>query len=200
MSKVKLFNKWDTSEIEVKDLGLKKYINLEPVIVPRTSHGRHASDRFSKSDVNIVERLINQLLGPGHRGRKHKISSDKLGGNSEKGYKIVKKTLEILEDKLERNPVEVLVRAVENAALREEVTSYQVGSIIARKAVTTSPQRGVDLALRYFVQGAYSKTLNNKKSMSECLAEEILAAYNKNKDSFAIRQKERMEREAAGAR
>lgn len=200
MADIKLFDKWDISKIDVKDPGLKDYISLEPVLVPNLSHGKHAGDQFHKSEVNIVERLINKLLTPGHRGRKHKISSGVCGGNVETATKIVKNTLEIIENKLNKNPVEVLVRAIENTALREEVSSYQIGSIIARKAVITSPQRRVDLALRYLTQGAYSNVLKSGKNTEECLAEEILAAYNNNRDSFAIREKDKAEREAAGAR
>lgn len=197
---IKLFDRWDLSDVEVEDSGLKDYINLEPVLVPNKSHGRHATNQFYKSDVNIVERLINKLQNPGHRGKKHKISSGMCGGNIETATKIVKRSLEIIEDKLDKNPVEVLIVAIEKTALMEEVSSYQMGSIIARKAVITSPQRRVDLSLRHMVQGAYSKNLKSNKDMKQCLAEEILAAYNDNNNSFAVRQKDKSEREAAGAR
>lgn len=197
---IKLFDKWDLSSVDVDDLGLKEYISLEPVLIPNKSHGRHAANQFHKSDVNIVERLINKLQNPGHRGKKHKISSGMCGGNVETATKIVKNSLEIIEDKLDKNPVTVLVNAIENTALMEEVSSYQVGSIIARKAVITSPQRRVDLSLRHMVQGAYSQNLKSDKDMEQCLAEEILAASNDSKDSFAVRQKDKSEREAAGAR
>ncbi|MFP4045495.1 MAG: 30S ribosomal protein S7 [Candidatus Aenigmatarchaeota archaeon] len=197
---MKLFDKWDMEDVEVRDRGLKNYINTEPVLVPRKSHGRHASDRFEKSNVNIVERLMNQLFGAGHRGKKHKVSSGMCGGDSSSAWKIMKETLKIIENRTDENPAEVLVRAIENAALREEVSSYQVGSIIRRKAVITSPQRRVDLTLRHISQGAYSSSVGSEKSMAECLAAEILNAYNEKRDSYAIREKERLEREAAGAR
>ncbi|MFB6088677.1 MAG: 30S ribosomal protein S7 [Candidatus Aenigmatarchaeota archaeon] len=197
---IKLFDRWDLSKVEVDDPGLKDYISVDPVLVPNKSHGRHAANQFHKSDVNIVERLINKLQNPGHRGKKHKISSGMCGGNVETATKIVKKTLEIVEDKLDKNPVKVLVDAIENSALMEEVSSYQIGSIIARKAVITSPQRRVDLSLRHMVQGAYSQSLSSNKNMEDCLAKEVLAAYNDSNDSFAIRQKDKSEREAAGAR
>lgn len=197
---MKLFDEWRVEDVEPQDPGLKDYINLEPMLAPQKSRGRHASDRFAKSDVNLVERLMNKLMGPGHRGKKHKISSGKCGGSYSKVWKILKKTLKIIEDREDKNPVEVLLRAVENSALREEISSYQVGSIIQRKAVITSPQRRVDQALRYLTQGAYSNAVGTDKDMAECLADEIGAAWNQDRDSYAIRQKERLEREAAGAR
>lgn len=197
---MKLFEKYDMEDVEVTDPGLVDYINLDPVLIPRISHGRHASDRLDKGDVNVIERLTNRLFGPGHRGGRHKISSGRCGGDSSSAIKILKETLEIIEDELDTNPVEVVAKAIENSALREEVSSYQVGSIIRRKAVVTSPQRRVDLALRHLTQGAYSDAVGSEKNMARCLADEIMAAYNEKRDSYAIRQKERLEREAAGAR
>jgi len=83
--------------------------------------------------------------------------------------------------------------------VREEVTSYQIGSIIVRSAVVTAPQRRIDKALRYFAQGAYKKSFNKKISIEKALANEIIGAY-KGGESFALKEKERLEREAAGAR
>lgn len=197
---LKVFNKWDTNNIQIADKGLAGYINLTPQIVPRKSHGRHASHQFYKSQVNIVERLMNHLFVPGHKGKKHKISSYNTTGQSITNYNNIKKCFEILETKTKKNPIEVLVKAIENAAVREEVTSYRVGSIMARKAVITSPQRRVDLALRYMVQGAYRKAIGSKKTMAGTLSEEILLTFNADKQSFAMQEKDRLEREAEGAR
>ena len=99
----------------------------------------------------------------------------------------------IIEQRTKNNPVEVLVRAIENASLREEIASFQVGGIIVRKAVITSPQRRVDVALRLITQSSYQKALSNPKSMSQCLAEEIIATYdNDPQNSRAIKEKERI--------
>lgn len=199
MVTIKLFDRWET-KVEVRDPGLKNYINIRPVVVPRASHGRHSRRKFHKSDINIVERLMNHLFVSGHRGKKHKTSSGNFAGKSMTSYNIIKDCLVTIENRTKNNPVEVLVGAIENAALREEVSSYQIGSIIARKAVITAPQRRIDIALRLFVQGAYRKSFRSKKSISTALAEEIIAAYNRSKDSTAIMEKERLEREAEGAR
>ncbi len=200
MMVVKLFNKWDVSNVKVKDPGLRNYINLRPVIVPR-SFGKNANKQFYKSNMNIIERLMNHIFVSGHRGKKHLITSGPNVGKTSKVYNIIKKTFSILEEKTKKNPIEILVGGIENAALREEITSFQVGGIIVRKAVITSPQRRVDLTLRLMVQGAYQKAFNNPKTMSETLADEILAAYNYDpQTSHAVREKERIEREAGGAR
>ena len=60
----KLFGKWDCSEIEISDPGLRRYINLNPVLVPHSA-GRHEHKRFHKSNVHIIERLANKLMSPG---------------------------------------------------------------------------------------------------------------------------------------
>ena len=200
MSELKLFGKWSYEGIEVKDPGLKRYINLSPVVVP-FSRGRYAKTQFYKSKMNIVERLINKLMVPGHRGKKHVISSARVTGKKEKAIKAVKEAFEIIEKRLNKNPIEVLVRAVENAALREEIAAYQQGGIIVRKAVVTSPQRRVDLALRHIAQAAYRKSYGKKKSIAEALAEELIGAYNNDASkSDAIREKERIEKEAEASR
>jgi ribosomal protein S7 len=62
-------------------------------------------------------------------------------------------------------------------------------------------QRRVDLSLRHIVQSSYQKSFNSKKTMAEALAEEIYAAYNNDpQNSNSVKDKERIEREAGGAR
>lgn len=197
---IKLFNRWDTKGIIVSDPGLTKYIGLRPVIVPR-SGGRHAKQQFHKSGLHIVERFMNHLMVPGHRGKKHLIDSGRSGGKSATAMKVTIQVLEQLEARTKQNPIQVLVKAVENAALREEITSFQLGGIMLRKAVVTGPQRRVDLALRRLVTTAYQKSTNNRKTAAQALVEEIMSTYNNDAtNSVAIKEKERIEREAAGAR
>ena len=200
MEKIKLFNKWEIEGIAVNDPGLKNYVNLKPIMVPKT-FGRSAKKQFHRSQISIIERLANHLYVSGHRGKKHIITSGKNVGKTLKIWNVIEDSFKIIEERTKKNPVEVFVKALENAALREEITSFQVGGIIVRKAVITAPQRRVDLALRLIVQGSFQKSFNNIKKMSDTLADEIYAAYNYDpQNSHAIREKERIEREAAGAR
>lgn len=197
---IKLFDRWSFDGIDVKDSGLRNYIYLKPIIIPRT-FGRFAKKRFGKSKVNVVERFLNRLNVPGHRGKKHVTSSDRCVGLSFKHMKIIEEVFEEIEKITKKNPIEVLVRAIENAALREEIAAYQVGGIIVRKAVVTSPQRRVDLAIRFMTQSAYRKAFNSKINIVDALVEEILGAYNNDPNkSFAIREKERIEKEAEASR
>ncbi|MEM5877766.1 MAG: 30S ribosomal protein S7, partial [Candidatus Aenigmatarchaeota archaeon] len=89
----------------------------------------------------------------------------------------------------------------ENAALREELTAYQVGGSIVRKAVVTSPQRRVDQALAIISQAAYRRSFGKKRSMADELVDEIFYAYkNDASKSEAIKEKERIEKEADASR
>ena len=193
----KLFGKWD-SNVEVKDQGLKPYINLEPRLLPRSA-GIHRG-RFHKSKMHIVERLALKLLVAGHVGKKNRITTGPISGQYSNVMKIVENSLTAIEAKEKKNPIEVLVKAVENAAVREEVVSYQMGSIMAREGVVTAPQRRVDKALRFFAQGTIKASLGKKKTMTQALTEELLAAYKGSSDSFAIKEKDRLEKEATGSR
>jgi len=197
---MKIFDRWEIESVKVNDPGLEKYINLQPVMAPK-SEGIHSKKQFHKSKMNIVERLMNKLMVPGHRGRKHVISSGRCGGKKIIVYKIVKACFERIEKETKKNPVEVLVRGIENSALREEITAYQVGGMMVRRAVVTSPQRRVDLALTNIAQAAYRKCFGKKQNIVDTLTAEIVGAYNNDAGkSEAVKEKERIEREAEGAR
>lgn len=200
MTEIKIFNKWSTAGVEVKDAGLRKYISTRPVMAPR-SGGRYAKKQFHKSKISIVERLMNKMQVPGHRSKKHVITSGRAVGKTLIHYKIIKKVFENIEQQTKKNPIEVLVRAIENSALREEITQYQVGGMMVRRAVTTSPQRRVDIALKNIVQASYRKSFGKKEDMVGALTAELIAAYNNDASkSEAIKEKERIERESEGAR
>lgn len=196
---IKIFDRWSTKGVEVLDPGLKSYINLQASILPRSS-GRYRQ-QFHKSKMNIVERLITKLMVPGHHGKKHRLTSGRVVGRYFTSYNIVKKAFEKIEDITKKNPIEVFIRGIENAALREEIANYQIGGIIVRRAVITSPQRRVDIALRNIAQAAYRKSFGKKGGMVDALVNEIIGAYNNDKSkSDAVAERERVEKEAEGAR
>ena len=196
---IKLFNRWDTYSIEVIDIGLKGYINLQPIIVPRTG-GRNAFQRFYKNKTNIVERLMNKLMVPGHKGKKHFRSSRYITGKSNKAFYIVENTFRTIEKQTKKNPIEVFVKALENASQREEIITIEYGGARYPKAVECAPQRRIDIALRNFTQGAYQKSFNSKKSIENTLSEEIINAYRLNAASNAISKKLEVERQADASR
>ncbi|MSR86153.1 30S ribosomal protein S7 [Candidatus Woesearchaeota archaeon] len=199
MSDIKIFNRWDTSAIKVVDPGLQDYINIRPIMIPRTG-GRNVGTQFWKTKTNIVERLINKIMIPGHKGKKHKITSGHCGGKGTTAYAIVEKTFSIIERKTNKNPVEVFVKALENAAPREEITTIEYGGARYPKAVECAPQRRVDYALRLMVQGAYAASFGKKKSIKDALSEEIIKAYNMDQTSIALGKKLELERQSDASR
>ncbi|MBW2983421.1 30S ribosomal protein S7 [Candidatus Woesearchaeota archaeon] len=198
-SDIKVFNEWPVEGIEVQDPGLQGYVNLKPVIVPKTG-ARYAGNRFHKSKVFIVERLINKIMVAGHKARKHFISSGHNTGKSNKAYEIVKDAFTLVEKKTKKNPLEVFVKALENAAPREEIITIEYGGARYPKAVECAPQRRIDIVFRLFAQGSYQKSFNKKKSVESALADEIIAAYNKSAQSLAISKKGELERQADSSR
>jgi small subunit ribosomal protein S7 len=196
---MKAFNRWDTSQIKVMDDGLKNYITLEPKIVPKTG-ARYAGSKFHKSKIFIVERFINKLMVPGHKGKKHFRSSGHNTGKAHATYQLVEEAFKIIEKRTNKNPIEVFVKAIENSAPREEIVSVEYGGARYPKAVETSPQRRVDISIKNMVQGIYSKCFNSKKSATEAIADEIIAASNLSQASNAIAKKIDIERQADASR
>ena len=182
-----LFDKW-SFDVEVKDLGLQRYISIEPVSVPH-SMGRHEHRRFHKSKVNIVERLINNLMRPGQNA-----------GKKTRAINYVRNAFEIIYLRTGKNPVQVLVQAVENSAPCEDTTRISYGGVAYQQAVDISPQRRVDIALRFITEGVRKAAFGNPRPLEECLADEIVASANKDSGSYAVQKRNEMERIALHAR
>lgn len=182
----KLFDKWDVTEVTVEDMGLQNYVCLDEIVVPHTM-GRHVKRQFAKSKVSIVERLMNKIMRTERNSGKNKA------------YSIVEDALEIINKKTNENPVQVLVKAVENTAPREETTRIKYGGIGYQIAVDIAPQRRVDLSLGFLTQGAMQSAFKNTKSAAQCLADEILLAADEDSRSYALQKKEEKERVARSA-
>lgn len=185
---IKLFEKWSTEGIEVADRGLQRYVGLRPVLSPHTG-GRHEHKRFMKSSINIVERLVNNMMRHGREG-----------GKKAKATGIVRNALEVIHLKTGKNPIEVLLRAIENSAPCEETTRVSYGGIVYHQAVDMAPQRRLDLALRFISDGARQVSFSNPKTIDECLADEIIAAAARDSKSFSIRKRDEIERVALSSR
>jgi len=183
----KIFDKWDISEVEIKDIGLEKHISLQPVSALH-SGGRHAKQQFEESKVCIVELLINKLM-----------RSEKNTGKKLKTYKSVKNAFDLIYESTGMNPLQVLVDAIQNAGPLEETIRLRFGGILVPKAVDVSSQRRIEQALRYITQGAQKCAFKSKRSIERCLADELIAAA-KNAKCHSISKKEERERIARAAR
>ena len=183
-----LFGRWDLADVQINDPGLVRYVSLDSMIVPH-SCGRMNDQRFLKSEMLIVERLINKLMQTADNTGKKELTT-----------RIVKDAFEIIHKKTGKNPVEVFVDAVGNAGPREETVRLKYGGINVPKSVDTAPQRRIDSSLGFIARAVIQGSQKKKKSASSVLAEELMAAANGDSRSYAVGKKEERERVAKSAR
>ena len=182
----KLFGRWEVTGIEYADPSTERYITVTPVA---HTMGRHASKQFQKSEISVVERLINRLM-----------QTDENTGKKQQSLNIVRDAFETIHERTDENPVQVLVTAVENAAPREETVSLKYGGISVPKAVDVAPQRRVDQALKFIAQGTYNATFKSATPVEEALANQLVGAADYDLQAYPVSQKEEQERVAAAAR
>lgn len=195
---MKIFDIYEVENVKVEDAGLKRYINLDAKLVLK-NHGRH-NEKFGKLKVNVIERLINLIGVPGHRGKKHRIQTSWASGKYMKNTKAVLAAFKIIGEKTGQNPVQVFIKAIENSALCDEVTTIEYGGARYPQAVDTSPLRRLNLALRNIVHGAYDKSFGKKTKIAECLANEIILASQNSNESFSCQKRNESEKQANSAR
>jgi small subunit ribosomal protein S7 len=183
-----LFNKWDVAEVKVTDPSLTRYVTLTSLIIPH-SCGKFSKQEFNKSNMMIVERLINRLM-----------QTEKNTGKKQLAIRIVRDAFEIINKKTKRNPVEVLVEAIGNSGPREETVRLKYGGINVPKSVDTAPLRRVDTAIGFLAEATLKGSSTSKKSASAVLADELIAASKGDMKCYSVGKKEERERIAKSAR
>jgi small subunit ribosomal protein S7 len=128
------------------------------------------------------------------------MRTEKYNGKKSKAYKVVRDAFDIIDKKTKTNPVQVFIDALQNAAPKEETTRLKFGGISVPKAVDVAPQRRIDIAIRNICMGAVNSTHKNKKSISACLADEIMKASKNDVASSSVAKKNDVERVAKSAR
>ena len=182
-----LFGVWSIDDISYDDESTRRYINGTPIA---HTQGRHSNKQFKKSEISIVERLINRLM-----------QTDENTGKKQQATRIVREAFATIENRTDENPVQTLVTAVENAAPREETVRLKYGGISVPKAVDVAPQRRVDQALLFISDAVASATYKSSTPAAEALASELTFAADYDVErSYSISQKEERERVAAAAR
>jgi small subunit ribosomal protein S7 len=184
----KVFGKWDASEVTCRDPGLAPYINLTTVGVPHTG-GRHANAWFGKAKLSVVERYINKLMRTGS------YTGKKMGA-----MKAFEGALDQIAERSGNNPLQVFVDAVCSAAPMEEITRIKFGAVSQPKAVDSSPSRRLDVALANLARGAQQGTHKSKRTLKNCIINELTKASEGDVTSYAVGKKEELERIAASAR
>jgi len=185
-SRALLFGTWNVDDIEFRDPSTERYITVTPIA---HTMGRHADKQFKKSEISVVERLINRLMQTGENTGKKQMTT-----------RVVQGAFGIVHDRTGENPVQVLVRAVENSAPREETVRLKYGGISVPKAVDISPQRRVDQALKFVAEGVHNASFKSETDVEEALARQLVGAANNDVGTYAVNQKDEKERVAAAAR
>ena len=136
--------------------------------------------RAIKADLiynsNLVSMIINKILLKGKKNIAEHIF-----------YESMKKTT----DSLQKDPMEVLKKAVKNVTPIIEVKPRRVGGTIYQIPTEVKANRGVSLALRFIVKSARSRP---GRGMITKLSNEIIDAYNNTGNS--IRKKDDMHKAA----
>jgi small subunit ribosomal protein S7 len=98
-----------------------------------------------------------------------------IGGKKSTAQGIMYRAMEIIEEKLKRNPVEVLEQALRNVTPAIEVKPMRVGGATYQVPVEVATERGITLAMRWILDNARSR---GGRSMADKLANELLDAFN----------------------
>ncbi len=118
----------------------------------------------------LATKFINGLMG---RGKKSVAE------------KIFYTSLDLIEEKTKKSGLEVFEKAVENVKPILEVRSRRVGGATYQVPVEVRPSRKQALALRWIIGFAKARP---GKSMAEKLADELVAAANKEGGSMKKRE------------
>jgi len=108
--------------------------------------------------------------------------------------------LDIIHDRTGENPLQTLIDAVVNSAPCEGITRIRFGANSQPKAAEVSPSRRVDIAVRNLTTGATGATVKSKRSLTQCIVNEVMKASEGDVSSYAVSKREETERIAASAR
>ncbi|MCK6619280.1 MAG: 30S ribosomal protein S7 [Calditrichaceae bacterium] len=112
-----------------------------------------------KYHSELVSKFINGLMLEGKRSKAETIFYD---------------TMNIIEQKLKKDPLEVFQKAMDNVSPLLEVRSRRVGGATYQVPVEVRDKRRRSLAIRWLV--SYSRS-RSEPTMAERLAAEMMAAF-----------------------
>jgi small subunit ribosomal protein S7 len=112
----------------------------------------------NKHNSVMVARFVNKLMMRGKKSIAERILYD---------------AFDIIESRVQKNPLDVFEEAVNNATPILEVKPRRVGGATYQVPVEVMPERRLSLAMRWLVQNARKRT---GKSMAEKLAAELMDA------------------------
>ncbi len=123
-----------------------------------------------KFDSELVAKVINHVM---------------MGGKKSTAERIVYGAIAEIGAKMSQDPIEVLIRAIDNIKPRVEVRSRRVGGGTYQVPVDVSRERQFALALRWLTR--FSSARKNQP-MAKALAQELMDAFAN--QGNAVRRKE----------
>jgi small subunit ribosomal protein S7 len=114
----------------------------------------------SRYNSELVGRVINKIMQRGKKGLAERIMYG---------------SLQIIQERTGRDPIEVFEQALSNATPMLEVKPRRVGGATYQVPVQIEGQRRQSLAIRWLLASARSRP---GKTMQEKLANELLDAFN----------------------
>ncbi|MCL4246626.1 MAG: 30S ribosomal protein S7 [Anaerolineae bacterium] len=120
--------------------------------------------RITPPDVKFssvhVQMIINRMM---------------RGGKKSTAQRLMYDALDIVEERMKRNPVEVMEQALRNVSPAIEVKPMRVGGATYQVPVEVPQERAVTLAMRWILDNSRGR---GGRNMSEKLAAEIMDAAN----------------------
>ncbi|MBP7584818.1 MAG: 30S ribosomal protein S7 [Spirochaetes bacterium] len=123
-----------------------------------------------KFNSKLVTKFINVMMYKGKKG----VSET-----------IFYKSMDILKDKIQKDPVEIFQQALENVKPLVEVKSRRVGGATYQVPVEIRAERRQALAIRWIILNSRNRS---EKTMYQKLAGELMDAYNNT--GVSIKKKE----------
>ncbi|MDR1903564.1 MAG: 30S ribosomal protein S7 [Treponema sp.] len=108
----------------------------------------------------VISKFVNRMMWEGKRSI---------------GLRIVHKALGILQTKVEKEPLEVFLKAIDNVKPNVEVKSRRVGGATYQVPVEIRESRREALGMRWIINAARARSGHG---MNERLAAELMDAYN----------------------
>ncbi|CAA7038405.1 unnamed protein product [Microthlaspi erraticum] len=106
---------------------------------------------------------------------------------------IIKHAMEIIHLLADLNPIQVIIDDIVNSGPREDATRIGSAGVVRRQAVDISPLRRVNQAIFVLTIGAREAAFRNIKTISECLADELINALKGSSNSYAMNKKDEIE-------
>jgi len=125
----------------------------------------------------VVTKLVNQVMLDGKKGI---------------ALNIVYGAFDIIRERMDAEPLEVFLKALENVKPVLETKSRRVGGATYQVPMEIRPDRRQTLAIRWLV--SFARKRGGEKEMEKKLASEIIDAYNN--AGGAIKKRDEMHRMA----